>query len=203
MDSALAFALAFVFSFVGSIPPGTMNLTILQLGLEHKTKIAWRFAIAAALVEYPYAWLAVWITRSLEASPAIVEYFPLITALVMITLGIFNLNAAKNPSKFSEKFHASGFRRGVILSILNPLALPFWITITTYLSSRKWIDLSTTLNLHAYLLGVSIGGFILLISLVYLARKVVTEFKQGSRLKKVPGVVMIVLGLYALIEYLV
>ena len=66
MDLVLAFILGAVFSFVGSIPPGTLNLTVLQLGLQGKTAIALRFALAVTIVEYPYAWIAVefesWIT---------------------------------------------------------------------------------------------------------------------------------------------
>ena len=53
------FLAGLIFSFLGSIPPGTMNLAILQLGLEHKIKIALRFSIAVAIIEYPYAWIAV------------------------------------------------------------------------------------------------------------------------------------------------
>jgi threonine/homoserine/homoserine lactone efflux protein len=68
MIAALNFLWGFFFSFIGSIPPGTINLTCVQLGLEKKIKIAWRFAIAASVMEYPYAWIAVefaeWITSS-------------------------------------------------------------------------------------------------------------------------------------------
>ena len=35
-----AFILGFIFSFIGSIPPGTLNVTVLQLGLENKKEIA-------------------------------------------------------------------------------------------------------------------------------------------------------------------
>ena len=92
MEAAvLAFSLAFFFSFIGSIPPGTINLTVLQLGLEHKTSVAWRLALAAALIEYPYAFLAIKFEKLITASPVVVENFHLITAIVMIVLGVMNL----------------------------------------------------------------------------------------------------------------
>ncbi|HTL08581.1 MAG TPA: hypothetical protein VL307_10005, partial [Chitinophagaceae bacterium] len=53
------FFFSFFFSFTGSLTPGTINLSSVQLGLDKKPHIAWRLALAAAMVEYMYAWVAV------------------------------------------------------------------------------------------------------------------------------------------------
>ncbi len=196
------FIASFFWSFVGSIPPATINLTVLQLGFEKKMAIAWRFALAAALVEYPYAWLAVEFEAMITASPVITANFELIAAIVMTTLGVLNLWSANKPSTFTKKFNDSGFRRGLILGILNPLAMPFWIGITASLKSQHWIDLSTGLRLHSYLLGVSTGGFALLMLLAYLSKKIISNFEQSPILKRIPGVVMLVMGLYLFLRYL-
>src|SRR5438105_7930787 len=121
------FFLGFFFSFIGSIPPGTLNVSILQLGLEGKTQIALRFAIAVSIIEYPYAWIGVQFQYWLTTSPVVVENFQLIAAIVMTVLGIVNLLPSKTPSGFQKKFSESGFRRGIILSILNPMAIPYWM----------------------------------------------------------------------------
>jgi len=196
------FLMAFIFSFLGSIPPGTLNLTVLQLGLEKKMNIAWRFALAAALIEYPYAWLAVTFENYITASPVILNNFKLISAIVMITLGGLNIWSAQKPTVFTEKFQESGFRRGIILSILNPLAMPFWIAVTAYLSVQGWIVLPDNSHLHSYLFGISLGGFALLILVAYLAKRMVLLLRAGSKVKLIPGFVLLALGLYALIEYL-
>ena len=73
MEMLQNFLFAFLFSFLGSIPPGTLNLTVLQLGIERKINIALRFAIAAALIEYPYAWLAVAFEGFITSSPVILS----------------------------------------------------------------------------------------------------------------------------------
>src|SRR5687768_11674267 len=127
MEMLQAFLIAFVFSFLGSIPPGTLNLTVLRLGLEHKINIAWRFALGAALIEYPYAWLALLFEDWITTSPAVIHNFKLISAIVMITLGVLTLRAALKPARDVEPVRESGFRKGILLGILNPLALPFWI----------------------------------------------------------------------------
>lgn len=202
MIVVITFLLAFATSFIGSIPPATINLSVVQLGLENRMNIAWRFASAAALVEYPYAWLAIKFESLITSSPVVLENFQLITAVVMLTLGALNLWSAEKPSKFTKRFNDSGFRRGLILGLLNPLALPFWIGFTAYFKSQHWITLSTTLELHAYLVGVSTGAFLLLMLLAFLAKKIVTNFENNTWLKRIPGFAMVVLGVYSLIVYL-
>lgn len=202
MELLQNFFLAFIFSFLGSIPPGTLNLTVLQLGLEKKINIAWRFAVAVALIEYPYAWLAVVFENFITASPAILNNFKLISGVVMILLGAFNLWSARKPSVFMKKFQESGFRRGLLLSILNPLAMPFWIAVTAYLSVQGWIVLSPAGHLHSYLLGISLGALALLLLVAYMAKRMVTVFQSHSKIKLIPGIVLLVLGVYAFIDYL-
>ena len=126
----------------------------------------------------------------------------LITAIVMMALGIFNLWSARRPTKYSAKFYASGFRRGIFLAIVNPLALPFWIGTTAYLSGQNWIDLTTPVGLHAYLLGVSIGALCLFMLVAYLAKRIIVELKIRTQLNRMPGIVLLTLGIYAFIQYL-
>jgi threonine/homoserine/homoserine lactone efflux protein len=201
MEALLAFTLAFFFSFVGSIPPATINLTVVQLGLEHKLKIAYRLSLAAALVEYPYAWIAIKFEDLITNSPMVTQHFQLITALVMLVFGLLTLISSNKPSKFSEKITNSGFRRGVMLGVLNPLAMPFWIAVVAYLKGQHWLDLSTMTRVQSFLAGVSLGAFTLLILIAYLAKKIATKFQQSIWLKRIPGIVMLCLGVYALANY--
>lgn len=203
MEVILAFGLAFFFSFTGSIPPGTINLTVLQLGLEEKVNIAWRLALAAALVEYPYAWLAVKFEKLITSSPAIQENMHLITAVVMLVFGFLNLRSAQKPTNFTQKLHASGFRRGLMLGILNPLAMPYWIAVTAYVRSQGWIELKDMLALQSYLFGVTLGALALLIVLIYLGKRVALSFQSNPYIKKIPGFVLLGLGVFALVQYFI
>lgn len=191
------FVVGLVFSFLGSIPPGTLNLCVLQLGLEKKISVALRFALAVAIVEYPYTWIGVQFEYWITSSPWVVSNFKLVTAVVMTAMGVLNIWSARNPSSFSVKFNASGFRRGIVLSILNPMAIPFWIGVTAYLKSQGWIDLSTTSLLHTYVLGTSVGAMLLLTLYTFLAERL-SGYVQNSRVVQlVPGVTLLLLGIYA------
>ena len=176
----------------------------MQLGLDKKPHIAWRLALAAAMVEYGYAWVAVKFEAYITSSALVVRYFQLMAALVILTLGLLIVRAAGKPGNFTKKLTNSGFRRGLALGILNPLAMPFWLGVTAYLKSQHWITLSTPLQLHTYLAGVSSGVFTLLVSVAYLATRADRVVRNKTvLLKKIPGYIMICLGIVGLMRYLI
>jgi threonine/homoserine/homoserine lactone efflux protein len=146
--------------------------------------------------------LAIEFQELIMRSPVIIHNFQLVSGIVMILLGVFQFGFSAKPSRFSRRFHESGFRKGVLLGLLNPLAIPFWVAMTAYLKSRGWISLSTSAEVHAYLLGVSLGTLTLFMLFAYLARMVVSQFQTNTILRKLPGAVLILLGIYAIAEYI-
>ncbi|GIV37126.1 MAG: hypothetical protein KatS3mg032_1505 [Cyclobacteriaceae bacterium] len=201
MEAITAFSLAFAFSFVGSVPPGTINLTAVQLGLEHRMPAAWRFAAAAACIEYPYAWIAIQFEQWVTASPAVRNNLLLIGGVVMVVIGVINLYTSGRTTGLAGRIQKSGFRRGIVYSILNPLILPYWIAVTAYLKGHGWIVLNTPAQLHSYLSGLTLGAFVLLISAAYMARRMVKAYQPKSAIRLVPGIVLIGLGLYSLFRF--
>jgi threonine/homoserine/homoserine lactone efflux protein len=198
---AQVFLVGLIFSFMGSIPPGTLNILVLQMGLENKVRIALRFALAVAVVEYPYAWIAVVFQEWLTSSPAITHNFQITGAIVMTVIGLVNLWSVRKPSNFSVKFQASGFRRGLVLSILNPQAIPFWVAVTAYLKIQGWIELSSQSLIHSYVLGTSVGVMMLLTVVTVSAQKISGVFQQSRLIRMMPGLVLVTLGTVGLIRY--
>jgi threonine/homoserine/homoserine lactone efflux protein len=198
-----AFIIGFVFSFLGSIPPGTLNVLVLQLGLEDRVKTAMRFAFAVAIIEYPYAWIAVVFEKLITSSPQITQNFQLTGAIVMTTIGVFMLWSSRKPSTFAAKFQQSGFGRGLLLSILNPQAIPFWIAVTAYLKTQGWVELDSPAGVHSYVFGTSVGVLALLTILAYGARKVSFAFQSSKVVRMLPGLTLLILGVYGLTTYLV
>lgn len=202
MSLAINFALAFLFSFVGSIPPGVLNLTVIQLGLDHKIKIAYRFAFASALVEYPYAWGAIAFQKVLTSYTNADTYLQLVAAIVLVLVGLLNvLLSSETSTNRIAPLGNSGFRRGVILGIINPMALPFWLAATSYLKSMELITFNDQVEVHAYLAGVTLGAFTLLVLVAHLSKIASVYLARSSVIKKLPGGVMIALGLYGIADY--
>jgi threonine/homoserine/homoserine lactone efflux protein len=196
------FLVGVIVSFIGSIPPGTLNVCVLQLGLEKKIGAALRFALAVSIIEYPYAWIAVAFEKWITSSPAVIENFQLITAVVMAIVGALNIWAAQKPTNFTARFNESGFRRGIVLSILNPMAIPFWVVFTAYFKAQGWIDLTSPLKVHLYVFGTSVGVMILLTLFTYLARQLSSYITDNKLVKLIPGVTLLVLAAIAFARYL-
>lgn len=174
---------------------------VLQMGLENKIRTAMRFILAVALVEYPYAWIAVEFEYLITSSPVVQQNFKLLAAIVMLAIGILGLWSARKPSALTVKLQESGFRKGLILSILNPQAIPWWIGMTAYLKVQGWIVLDTGWRLHSYVLGTSIGVLLLLIVLAFMAQKLATIIKHNRVVALLPGIILTLLGLIALYSY--
>jgi threonine/homoserine/homoserine lactone efflux protein len=201
MSYLWVFFLGFVFSFVGSIPPGTLNITVLQLGLQGQVRVAMRFALAVAIIEYPYAWIGVQFQYLISQSPVILENFQLIAAIVMTLLGISNLLPTRPKQGLAKKFQESGFRRGIVLSLLNPMAIPYWMAFTAYLKVQGWIDIGTPGLLHSYVFGTSAGCLALLGLLVLFAQRLAPYVVGSKWIRIVPGLTLLALGLYAWWRY--
>ena len=196
--------LGFFFSFIGSIPPGTINLSVIQLGLRKNIAAALRMGFAAALVEFVYAAIAIKFQIYISSNPAIKNNFILISASVLILLGLMNLVSVKMKKTGRKNklaaISASGFRKGVLISIANPLAMPFWIGVTAYLQSNAWIDFSNT-SIWSYVCGISFGTLAVLSMLSIIAFKTGKFIEPDNKLIKIiPGIVLLALGLYTLMN---
>ena len=199
------FIVAFLVSFFGSIPPGAINLSVLQLSVEGRSDAAIRFSLAAALVEIPYAFIAIKFQSLLERSPWLTDNFKLIAAVVLFILGLISLLSKPkkaNSEGLLARIQNSGFRKGILVGIFNPMAIPFWIAITAYLVQHKWVNLVSTSAEIAYIIGLALGTIALLFVLILLSRKLAPYFRQSTILKRIPGVAFILLGIYSLAEYL-
>lgn len=100
-----------------------------------------------------------------------------------------------------ETIRNSGFRKGVIISLLNPLAIPFWVGITAYLNHQGWVRLASIDQVFVYVLGISVGTFFLLALLALLAKKLRPVIAKSELIKVIPGVVFLLLGSYALLQF--
>ena len=196
---------AFIVSYVGSIPPGTINITSMQLSVQGLKRPAFFFAFAASLTEFIYAGITVKFQIYLSKHPAFTENFTIITAIAMIVLGVINLFSRTDTQKLihktSEMKGRNGFKRGVILGILNPLTIPFWLTVTAYLQANHWIDLEGALY-WLYLVGISSGTLCLLLTVNSLGQKFTNIANNQFLVHKIPGLVFIGLGLYNLYQWI-
>ena len=119
------FLISGLISFFGTIPPATINVTVLQLALKDRAKQAVALAIGAAIIDSFYAGLSVNIAAYLEQHLAFSNSFFLIAALALLMLGTISLSGKFKPEvKALEKQSKIGLGQGLLLGLFNPLAMP-------------------------------------------------------------------------------
>jgi len=190
------FLVGLLFSFLGSIPPGTINLSVIQLGLQNQLRGALSFALAATAVEFVYASLAVEFQIFITSNTSITENFQIISALAMMALGIINLSKKRlhEPPQLGQGHR--NFKKGLLISVANPLAVPFWVAVTAYLQNHQFIVLTSPYLFWGYLLGISLGTLVLLLLVTQLAQKFRNLFQNNLLVNKLPGLIFVGMGLY-------
>lgn len=190
--------IAFMVSYVGSIPPGTINVSVMQLSIIKKHRAALFLGIAASSVEFIYAGITVQFHLLLERNDQIASYFQIVTSLALVGLGIANIFSKSSSAsvKVDEKLTGRhGFLRGLVLGFLNPMTIPFWLALTTYLENDGWISISDY-GFWLYLTGISAGTFCLLLTVDALGKRFSQVADNNFLVHKVPGFILLGLGLY-------
>lgn len=197
MSWLILFGAGFFFSFIGSIPPGSINISALQYTLEKRIKAAYSFAAAAAVTEYLYAAIAVRFQIYLTENADISQYFQIVTGSVLILLGLLNLfKKPRDPKVKPSGEKRNAFKKGVLLSLTNPLAIPFWLMVTAYLQSMGWVMINGQ-NFWVYVAGISVGTFCLLITVINLGSRFTVIQGNAFLIYKVPGLIFIGMGIWS------
>jgi threonine/homoserine/homoserine lactone efflux protein len=151
------FCWAVLISFTGSLPVGTLNVSVADLSINMGAAAALQFGIGAMLVEVLVVRIALVTIRRLEGLHKLLWFFKVLTCAIILLVAAFSLEAAWHMRKPGIAIPFAGqmpFISGLLLSLINPLHLPFWMGWTAVLKSRKTlIDSKTDYNLFVLAIG--------------------------------------------------
>jgi len=147
---------------MGSVPPGAINLTAIKISLDKGYRAVVSFALAAALVEFAYGLIAVYGSGFFLSHPGLNGLFENITVAVFLAMGIGYFFQQATPATTSGAKRSGSFAKGIMLSIFNPLGIPFWLAYTSFLQVRQWIHLDPSTTFF-YVFGIAAGAFAALI----------------------------------------
>lgn len=165
----LNFLTGLIVSFLGTLPLGVLNITIIDVSLKKGMNSALRFALACALVELVYSYISVQLTKTIITFPAFRPGTEVIATITLMGMGIYYIRKQGQLSGSKQKT-VSSFYLGTILSILNVVAFPFWILYTTLLQGKGIVGLSHHSLIIVYVLGISIGTIAGLLPFAYASR---------------------------------
>jgi len=202
MPSYEVFLIAFIVSYLGSIPPGTVNISVMQLSINNHRAAAIYLGFAASMVELFYVAITVQFQRFLSSSEELSFYFQIITASALIIIGVINLFSKTKSETFLRKTamrRRTGFLRGLVLGFLNPMTIPFWLVVTNYLVSHNWVEVEGS-NFWAYITGLALGTFVLLVTVDFLGKNFQKIADNTFIVHRIPGFILIGMGIYNAIK---
>ena len=202
MSVLFAFAFAILFSFVGVLPPGIVNMTVANYSVKKSLKRTKKFINGALLVVFVQSILAFYFATFLESHPQVMNNLKLVGSVVFILLTIFFLGkgiqnfigSKEEIKKKSTKSKMKPFLHGVFISGLNVFPIPYYAFVSLFLSAFIE-DFFTNLVGLAFIVGVTLGTFIVFLGYAYLFRKI--KHKAAFFTRNINFIIAIITGLIA------
>jgi threonine/homoserine/homoserine lactone efflux protein len=175
---------ALTISFLGSLPIGTLNVTVTSLVINKGIIQAVEFALGAILVEIVLVRIAIAAVKKSEGLKRLNKFFSALTCIVLFLFAWISFRAAFETHKFETVLPFTSqrpFLSGVFLSLINPLHLPFWLGWTAVLKSKKifW-DSKSTYNI--YVIGIGVGTSIAFFTYAILGNFLIDFLKEKQTL---------------------
>lgn len=175
----LTFFLGLIVNFTGYIPPGNINLTLTQIAINRGMRQALRFITAFSCVEFFFTFFIMQAAKWLSVQPHIETIIDWVMVVLFGTLGTITwLNRNKPPkSNYSSR---ESIRYGILLGVINPMQIPFWMIAGTYLLAHQWI-LPGLFALGVFSLGSAMGSFLCLYIYARSARYIQSKFALSNQ----------------------
>lgn len=182
--------------FIGTIPFGPINLTVVKTTVDYDRRRGTELALAASIVEIFEALVAILfgmvISSFLESNLVI----KLVIALVFIGLSLFVFTRKSDPSlEAKNNEQQSFFRKGLLIAAVNPQAIPFWIFALAAIS-QYFVFEYVGIYLIGFLAGVFVGKLVALYGFVLASGYLKTHLQQSSQLvNRLLAAILLFIGL--------
>jgi len=205
----LTLIIGILLNAMGYIPPGNINLTVAQLTINKGMRQALYFILSFSCVEVFFTFgmmrFARWVSSDVNLDSNISEvrlgtYVDLFMILLFIVMGTITwVNRKKVPkTKENNRSKSGSVFYGMLLGVLNPVQIPFWLFFGNYVILHDWIE-TDYLSLVIFSLGSGMGSALALYGYAHFAKYIQEKFALSSHLVNRS----IALFLYALALYLI
>jgi len=206
----LTFFIGIILNAMGYIPPGNINLTVAQLAINKGMRQVWHFILSFSCVEVCFTFgmmrFARWAMSDINPNEAIsevrlstlVDCFMILMFLVMGT--ITWRNRKKVPKTKGDDKRSGSVLYGLILGILNPVQIPFWLFFGNYVILHQWIE-TDYLSLVIFSVGSGVGSTLALYCYAHFATYIQEKFTLSSLIiNKSIAIFLFVLAAYLIVK---
>jgi len=194
----IVFIVTAAISFAGSLQLGPSNLTVIQSVLRRNLHAGLWAALGGSLPEIIYATAAVragiWL-RTHQKIWTILEWSAVPFLIVIGIVIFFTPNKSIELENTDQPTHS--FLKGLILGLLNPQLLPYWLVILVQYESYKPLRVETTSEQAAFVTGTAFGALILLVGVAYFTlrfKERIIQRMQRWNINRVLGILFLLLA---------
>ncbi len=156
------FLIGFGVSYLFSLPPGMISLNVLQTTIQKGLLSAFWLAVAAVIVESVQAFIGVKFSEWINQHENLKLGLEVFVIPVFLALGIGNvmigIKTIRNKDKASLQPQKTigSFWKGLIVSALNPVAIPFWVVWAVGISEKNLLVMETS-HILVFVFGTTLG----------------------------------------------
>lgn len=189
----------FILGFLGYLPLGNINLTVVRLSMDNQPKRLWTYILFASFMEFVYCVGCLEGMTFLLAKPQWVTILEWTAVGIFILLGLLSFFHSEENGKANN---LGGFGRGVFAAAVNPLQIPFWLVWGVYMTQNKWLSPDIA-SITFFAFVTTLGTVTILWLYASGGKRVVEKLKLERRfLDKIIGVLLIGLALWQLFKLL-
>lgn len=175
----MLFLLAFALGFVGYLPPGNINLTVVQLSVSsHRRHWQW-FVMFAAIMEFIYCFACLYGMQILLKQSQLLVVLNWVAVAIFLALGLFSLLHTDNSPPQTSK--PTGVKRGILVAIFNPLQVPFWMVWGVYVMHDNWLK-QDAVSIALFSIACSLGTIAVLYMYAEAGKKLIERLKVNKNL---------------------
>ncbi len=193
-------SIGFAMAFLGLLSPGLLTMTTLSTAAERGKKAGIYFALGAVFPIIIQAHIALLGADYLKTHPNVIQSFTDVAVFVFLLLAIvfyYQYKHRNRPATSGLNIHNS-FVFGLIISLINPMAIPFYFTYSTLLEMQNLLILKQGL-ISFFVVGAALGAFLVLSIYAANARKLFGRFQLFAKhFKLLLAILMFILSLLSL-----
>jgi threonine/homoserine/homoserine lactone efflux protein len=197
------FAWGWLCGFLGTLPFGTINVSIAEMAIQRGTRVAVSMAIGAAFIEFFQSYIALSFYHILTHNEEIERSIIIVCIPIFLVVGIYYIFKENHavPHPTTKAANAIGAAKGIALSSINLMAIPYFVFIGGYLASANYISLKAEF-IASFSAGVVLGSFMTFF--IYAKLGIVIKRKSekmGRYASKIVGIIFIVIAISQAVRY--
>lgn len=190
-----------IMAYFGLISPGMLNMTVLKTRLNVGKTESVKFAAGAAVIVFFQAGIALFFADFFINNPKVIEILKMVGVFVFFILSIFFFMLSRKKMEAKRKISKGNyFFKGMAMSSVNMLAIPFYLGISIYLGSVNKIIIEQP-YIFLFIFGAATGSFLLFYTYIFFANVISKKISFiATNINIILSLLFLSLGIFTLMK---